>query len=89
MYNGYNIVGKKRVGTIEDGTIIGGLGSKIEELIFENKLKINLEKIAYPDEFIKHGSVEEIEKKYGLDVGSIVECLKEQEKNIKIVNTNY
>ena len=84
-----NIVGKKQVVTIEDGTIVGGLGSKIEELIFENKLKINLEKIAYPDEFIKHGSVEEIEKKYGLDVGSIVECLKEQEKNIKIVNTNY
>ena len=79
---------KKTVATIEDGTIIGGLGSKVEELIFENKLDINLEKFAYPDEFIKHGSVSEIEEKYGLDVGSIVECLNSQEKNIKIVNTS-
>ena len=83
-----NIKGKKTVATIEDGTIIGGLGSKVEELIFENKLDINLEKFAYPDEFIKHGSVSEIEEKYGLDVGSIVECLNSQEKNIKIVNTS-
>ena len=84
-----NIKGKKKVITIEDGTVVGGLGSKVEELIFENKLNINLEKFAYPDEFVKHGSVSEIEEKYGLDVGSIVECLNSQEKNIKIVNTNY
>ena len=84
-----NIKDKKIVATIEDGTIVGGLGSKVEELIFENKLNINLEKFAYPDEFIKHGSVAEIEEKYGLDVGSIVECLNSQEKNIKIVSTNY
>lgn len=84
-----NIKDKKTVATIEDGTVVGGLGSKVEELIFENKLNINLEKFAYPDEFIKHGSVAEIEEKYGLDVGSIVECLNSQEKNIKIVSTNY
>ena len=83
-----NIKDKTTVATIEDGTIIGGLGSKVEELIFENKLDINLEKFAYPDEFIKHGSTDEIEKKYGLDVGSIVECLNSQEKNIKIVSTS-
>ena len=83
-----NIKDKNTIVTIEDGTIVGGLGSKVEELIFENKLDINLEKFAYPDEFIKHGSTEEIEEKYGLDVGSIVECLNSQEKNIKIVSTS-
>ena len=83
-----NIVGKKTVATIEDGTIIGGLGSKVEELIFENRINTNLIKFAYPDEFIKHGSPSEIEEKYDLDVGSIVECLKDQEKNIKIANTS-
>ena len=83
-----NIIGCKTVLTIEDGTIVGGLGSKVEELIYENRININLEKIAYPDEFIKHGSVSEIEEKYGLDVGSIVECLKKQEKNIKMMKTN-
>ena len=83
-----NIRDKKCVVTIEDGTVVGGLGSKVEEVIFENRLNIKLEKFAYPDEFVKHGSVNEIEKKYGLDVGSIVECLNSQEKSIKIVNTS-
>lgn len=83
-----NIKDKKTVITIEDGSVVGGLGSMVEELIFENRLDVNFEKIAYPDEFIKHGSPEEIEEKYGLDVGSIVECLNSQEKNIKIVSTS-
>ncbi len=83
-----NIKDKKTVVTIEDGTVVGGLGSKVEELIFENRLDINFEKFAYPDEFIKHGSTDEIEEKYGLDIGSIVECLNSQEKNIKIVSTS-
>ena len=83
-----NIIGKKTVVTIEDGTIVGGLGSKVEELIYENRINTNLIKFAYPDEFIKHGSPSEIEEKYGLDVGSIVECLKAQGKNIKIASTS-
>lgn len=83
-----NIIGKKTVVTIEDGTIVGGLGSKVEELIYENRINTNLIKFAYPDEFIKHGSPSEIEEKYGLDIGSIVECLKVQGKNIKIASTS-
>lgn len=84
-----SIVGAKKVITIEDGTVIGGLGDSIEHLLFENKIDVEFEKFAYPDEFVKHGSVDEIEEKYGLDVGSIVRCLKNQEKNIKIMKTNY
>ena len=55
----------KNVITLEDGTEINGLGTAIKELIVDNKLeKINIKSIAYPDEFIPHGSVEELEKKY-------------------------
>lgn len=79
----------KTVVTIEDGTEVGGLGSSVEEMIFENNINVNFKKIAYPDEFIKHGALDEIEKKYGLDVESIVKCLKEQEKNIKMIQTKY
>ena len=32
-----------------------------------------MKRYGYPDEFIKHGSVAEIEKKYGLDEESIAE----------------
>ena len=63
--------------TIEDGTIVGGLGSKVEEVLQANKIQIDLEKIAYPDSFIKHGNVNEIEEKYGLDAKSISENIKD------------
>ena len=63
-----------RLVTIEDNNIQGGLGETI---------KTNLSKsykttiFAYPDEFIKHGSIPDIEKKYGLDVESIYKKIKE------------
>ena len=53
----------KNVITIEDGTKINGLATAVKELIIDNNLKeIKLTTYAYPDEFIPHGSVEELEK---------------------------
>ena len=58
-----SIVKTKKVITMEDGTEINGLGTAVEELIVEEKLQgIELEKQAWPDEFIKHGTVEQLEK---------------------------
>ena len=67
----------KYVITIEDGTIINGLATAIKELIVEEKLEnIIVQNYAYPDEYIKHGSVEELEKMYGVDVEGIVKKVK-------------
>ena len=53
----------KHVITIEDGTKINGLATAIKELIIDNDLKeIKITTYAYPDEFIPHGSVEELEE---------------------------
>ena len=58
-----SIVKTKKVITMEDGTEINGLGTAVEELIVEEKLQgIEMEKQAWPDEFIKHGTVEQLEK---------------------------
>lgn len=55
----------RNVITMEDGTKINGLGTAIEELIVEENLQnIKMDKQAWPDEFIKHGSVEELEEIY-------------------------
>ena len=55
----------KNVVTLEDGTKINGLGTAIEELIVEENLQgIKLQRYAWPDEFIKHGTVEELEEIY-------------------------
>ena len=62
-----------KVAVIEDGTIVGGLSSTIKDIIVDNKLDVKGLYYAYPDRFIKHGSVEEIEKKYHFDEESIVQ----------------
>lgn len=70
-----------KVITIEDNVLKGGLASSIKELILDNNLeKVELESFGYPNVFVKHGTNDEIEKIYGLDVESIVES------TIKIVS---
>ena len=67
----------KKVVTIEDGTIINGLGTAIKELIIDNHMEdVEVKAYAYPDKFIQHGSVDELEKIYGLDEDSIVEDIQ-------------
>ena len=63
----------KNIITLEDNTIIGGLASKVEELVSKNK-ENNIQFKAYglPDKFIEHGKVEELEEMYKLDAKSIV-----------------
>ena len=76
----------KFVITIEDGTIINGLGTAIKELIVNEKIKeVEIKSYAYPDEFIKHGEVSELEKIYHQDSKSIYEeIVKMKKKNKKI-----
>ncbi len=53
---------------LEDVTIVGGLGSAIFEFAQAQDLPTNTLKIlGLPDQFIEHGTVEEIWKQYGLD----------------------
>ena len=65
--------------TIEDNTIIGGLSSSIKELIVNNNLNnIKIKSYAYPDKFIEHGTVDELEKKYKLDIQSIINDINKE-----------
>ena len=58
----------KKVITIEDGTIVNGLSTAVKELIVDEELdKIKIQTYAYPDKFIQHGNVEELEKLYHQD----------------------
>ena len=72
-----SILKTKNVITIEDGTEIGGLATAVQKLIIEEDLQnIEFKSFAYPDEFIKHGTVLELEKIYGNDANSIANyCL--------------
>ena len=63
----------KNVITIEDGLLRGGLATTINEMIVKNNLVgVKILNFGYEDKYVKHGSVDEIEKINGLDVDSIV-----------------
>ena len=56
----------KRVITIEDNILKGGLASSVMELMVRHHLQnIAIETYGYPDSFIPQGTVEELEKIYG------------------------
>ena len=52
--------------------------NKLEEIIKKSNKHIYLQKLGYPDEFVKHGTVTQIEEKYGLDEPSIVKNIFQQ-----------
>ncbi len=71
----------KKTFVLEDVAVMGGLGSSLFEIAQANDLPTNdLYVIGLPDEFIQHGSQDEIYQKYGLDTKSVIEkILAEQE----------
>ena len=75
----------KKVVTIEDAYLDGGLATKVKDIIISQRNVKGLF-FGYPNEFIKHGSIEELEKLYKLDKISIskkIFKLFEKEKKSK------
>ncbi|GAB4199587.1 MAG: 1-deoxy-D-xylulose-5-phosphate synthase [Bacteroidia bacterium] len=63
--------------TIEDGTIIGGLGSAVLEFMAENNYKNNVVRMGIPDRFIEHGEPMELYEECGISPNKIVEKVLE------------
>lgn len=66
----------KTIITIENGTIIGGLGGAVSEFMSNNSYKNTLEILGIPDSFIEQGSVQELHKECGLDYDSVLEKIR-------------
>ena len=63
-----------KVITIENGVIMGGLGSAVIEYFEDNKMNnINVSRIGLPDEFVTHGSLKDLYKHCRLDDASLAE----------------
>ena len=58
--------------TVEDGVIKGGFGSAILEFSAQNNYTKIVENLGIPDEFIEHGTVEELQRYCKIDVDSLV-----------------
>jgi len=67
----------KYIITVEDGTIIGGLGSAILEFSADNQHHNKIIRFGVPDNFIEHGAQNEQQKECGFDKTSILKKVKE------------
>ena len=72
-----SITKTKKVIVLEDGTKIGGLSSSIKELMIDSQLNnIKIKCYTYPDKFIDHGTIGQLEKKYHIDNETIINDIK-------------
>ena len=75
----------KKIITIEDGCIMGGFGSAIIEFMVDQKYQSEVVRLGIPDEYIHHGTQEELWDECGFDVASIIKTI---EKLVSITHSS-
>lgn len=65
-----------KIVTLEESTIVGGFGSAVLEFFAEKNYKNDILRIALPDNFVDHGTQEELHKIIGIDPEGIFEKVK-------------
>jgi 1-deoxy-D-xylulose-5-phosphate synthase len=66
--------------SVEDGTIIGGLGSAILEFMADHQYQARVIRLGIPDDFIEQGTQEELHKLCGYDTEGILNAAKSMMK---------
>ena len=66
-----------KVITVEDGTILGGLGSAVQEFMSDHGYNARVIKLGIPDRFIEHGAPEELQAECGFDADGIYLTVKD------------
>ena len=61
----------KHIITLEDGVEKGGFGSAILEFMGKHNYKNKVKVLGIQDHFVEHGTIEELQKKNGIDISSI------------------
>ncbi|MDR2467169.1 MAG: 1-deoxy-D-xylulose-5-phosphate synthase [Prevotellaceae bacterium] len=72
-----HLAGQKfsRVITVEDGTVMGGLGSAVAEFFARNNYDCKVKMLGVPDSYIQQGTVEELRANCGFDAEGIYNAL--------------
>jgi 1-deoxy-D-xylulose-5-phosphate synthase len=65
----------KKVITVEDGCLMGGFGSAVLEFMVDQKYQAEVLRLGIPDEYIHHGTQEELWADCGFDTQSIVSTI--------------
>ena len=73
-----------KVITVEDGCLMGGFGSAVLEFMADRGYKADVVRLGIPDEYIHHGTQDELWAECGFDAEAIA---SEVEKMLLVKNT--
>ena len=71
VFSNYN-----KIITVEDGTIVGGVGSAILEFMAKHNYKAEIKILGIPDRIVEHGSQKELYKECNYDTVAIMEAAR-------------
>ncbi len=63
--------------TVEDGTIVGGMGSAVLEFMAQHNYHVELKMLGIPDAIVEHGKPEELHRECGYDAKGIADAVRE------------
>ena len=66
----------RRIITVEDGTVEGGVGSAVAEFISANGYTAEVVRLGIPDTFIHHGTIAELKRICGYDTEGILTAIR-------------
>lgn len=73
----HEIFGKfQHIITVEDGCLMGGMGSAISEFMIDNEYSSKITRLGIPDSYIEHGTQSELHKECHYDTDAIIETIK-------------
>ncbi len=74
----HEVFGKfSKVITVEDGCVVGGMGSAIIEFMADNGYNAQIKRLGIPDKYIEHGTQEELHAECNYDKAAIIKTAKE------------
>ena len=80
----------KKVITVEDGCLMGGFGSAVLEFMVDQKYTAEIVRLGIPDEYIHHGTQEELWADCSFNKGAIVKTVSKMlsiQKQTKVAET--
>ncbi|WP_417266207.1 1-deoxy-D-xylulose-5-phosphate synthase [Brumimicrobium sp.] len=72
-----------KVITVEDGCLMGGMGSAILEFMVDQGYSSKVKRLGIPDEYIHHGTQQELYADVGFDVKGIIKTVVEMLPELK------
>ena len=75
-----------KVITVEDGTVVGGIGSAVLEFMNAHQYKSEVRILGIPDRIVEHGTLKELHKECHYDAQAIADCARDMMKeHIKVI----